>query len=285
MSAPSAAPSQRDITEFLRSCRARITPKDAGLPLRHGTRRVPGLRREEVALLAGVSADYYIRLERGRVHASDAVLDAVARALALNDTEREHLYTLNRPVRPSAAPIPPQRLRPGLRLALDSIGDVPAMVTGRRLDVLAANRLARALLTDFDALPHRDRNMARFIFLDEAARTLYTSWEQAARDAVAALHLYAGRYPDDPLLAGLVSDLSTRDADFRRWWADHNVIRRSNGVKYYHHPVAGDLALGYEAFAPVGDQDQTFALHTAEPGSPSELGLRSLAAWTREHLP
>ncbi|GIH29387.1 hypothetical protein Aph01nite_76970 [Acrocarpospora phusangensis] len=142
--------------------------------------------------------------------------------------------------------------------------------------------MARVLLTDFDALPHRDRNMARFIFLDEAARDLYIDWEIAARDAVAALHLYAGSHPHDPQLAELIGDLSLKDRDFRRWWADHDVLLRTNGTKRYHHPLVGDLNLGYEAFTPTGDPDQTFALHTAEPGSPSEHALRLLAVWTSD---
>jgi transcriptional regulator with XRE-family HTH domain len=279
----SGAGSNTELREFLRSRRARITPEEAGLSPQPGTRRVPGLRREEVARLAGVSVDYYIRLERGRnLNVSESVLDALARALQLNDTERSHLFAMARPTRKQSRPMPPQRVRPGLHRVLETLTETPALVVGRRTDVLAANRLARALHTDFDALPHRVRNMARFLFLDEAARELYVDWEASARGTVAALHLYAGRHPHDPRLAELIGELSLRDKDFRRWWADHDVLRRTHGTKRFHHPVVGDLTLDYEALNPTGDPDQTLGLYTAEPGSPSEHALRLLASWTSE---
>ncbi|WP_405144213.1 helix-turn-helix transcriptional regulator [Sphaerisporangium sp. NBC_01403] len=279
----SGAGSNTELREFLRSRRARITPEEAGLPPQPGTRRVPGLRREEVAQLAGVSVDYYVRLERGRnVNASESVLDALAHALHLNETERGHLFAVAKPTRRQSRPLPPQQVRPGLYRVLETMPDAPAMVLGRRMDVLASNPLARALFTDFDALPHRERNMLRYLFLDEAARELYVDWVGAARGAVAALYLYAGRYPHDPRLAELIGDLSLRDEDFRRWWADHNVLRRTHGVKRYHHPLVGDLTLGYEALTPAGDPDQTLGLHTAARGSPSEQALRLLASWTSE---
>ncbi|GAA4195529.1 helix-turn-helix transcriptional regulator [Streptosporangium oxazolinicum] len=272
-----------ELREFLRSRRARIGPREAGLPPQPGTRRVPGLRREEVALLAGVSVDYYIRLERGRdVNVSEAVLEALARALRLDETERDHLFTVARPARGRSRPMPPQRVRPGLYRMLETLGDVPALILGHRTDVLAANRMARALYTDFDALPHRERNMARFVFLDETARALYADWQASARGTVAALHLYAGRHPRDPRLAELIGELSLRDGDFRRWWAEHDVHRRTFGTKRYHHPLVGELTLDYEALTPDGDPDQTLAVHTAEPGSPSEHALRLLSSWTDE---
>jgi transcriptional regulator with XRE-family HTH domain len=270
-----------ELRDFLRTRRARITPEEAGLPPRPGARRVPGLRREEVAMLAGVSVDYYIRLERGRtVTASESVLDAVARAMRLDDTERAHLMTLARPSRARRRPMPPQQVRPALRRVLDGWTDTPAVLLGRRMDVLGANRLARALYTDFEALPRHERNMARYIFLDESARALYTDWESSARGTVAALHLYAGRHPDDPQLADLVGELSIRDSDFRQWWADHDVFSHSYGSKSYYHPVAGNLTLDYVALNPTGDPDLLLGLHTVEPGSPSEQGLRLLAAWS-----
>jgi transcriptional regulator with XRE-family HTH domain len=266
--------------EFLRSRRARLTPADAGL-VTSGPRRVPGLRREEVARLAGVSVDYYVRLERGRnVNVSPSVLDALARALQLTDTERGHLRTLAAPATRRARPLPPQKARPALRRLMTGLSDYPALVLGRRLDVLASNALAHALYTDFDALPHRERNMARFLFLNETARDLYVDWPDAARGIVGTLHLYAGRNPHDPLLAELVGELSVRDADFRRWWADQDVSRRTHGRKHYRHPVVGELVLDYEALAPTGDPDQILGVHTAEPGSPSEERLRLLASWT-----
>jgi transcriptional regulator with XRE-family HTH domain len=268
-----------ELRDFLLSRRAKVSPEDAGLAPSPGARRVPGLRREEVARLAGVSVDYYVRLERGRhLNVSAAVLDAIARALRLNSLERTHLFRIAKPTRARARPLPPQRIRPGLRLLLESITDVPAMVYGRRLDVLAANDLARALYTDFESLPVRCRNMARLVFLDDQFRALYADWEDAARNIVASLRLYAGRHPHDPALAELVGELSVQDADFRRWWADHDVYQRTHGTKCFHHPLVGDLTLGYEAFTPVDDQEQTLGISTAEPGSPSEERLKLLAA-------
>jgi transcriptional regulator with XRE-family HTH domain len=272
---------QADLREYLRSRRARITPADAGLPPLGGQRRVPGLRREEVALLAGVSADYYERLERGRAkNVSASVLDAVARVLRLDDTERAHLYALAHPGPARRASLPPQRVRPGLRRTLDAIDDVPALILGRRSDVLAANALARAFYTDFDALPAGERNIVRFLFTDDAARELYDDWAATARQVVASLRVYAGTHPNDPRLAALVGDLSVRDPDFRRWWADHDVYRREHGAKRYHHPIVGELDLGYEAFIPAGEPDIVLGIHSVEPDSPSENALRLLASWT-----
>jgi transcriptional regulator with XRE-family HTH domain len=269
-----------ELRDFLRARRARVTPEDAGLPPESGVRRVPGLRREEVARLAGVSVDYYVRLERGRnLNVSESVLDAIARALLLDETERRHLFAVAKPSRRRPRAPAPQRIRPGLLRVLETLNDVPAIVTGRRLDVLAANRLAKALYRDFDALPPRERNMARFVFLDPLARDLYADWDSAARSVVATLHLYAGRNQHDPALAELIGELSVRDEDFRRWWAEHDVYQRTHGTKHYRHPVVGDLILGYEALAPTGDHDQVLGVHTVEPGSPSEESLRLLASW------
>ncbi|QRP45129.1 helix-turn-helix domain-containing protein [Amycolatopsis sp. FDAARGOS 1241] len=271
------------LREFLRSRRAKITPEEAGLTPHPGPRRVPGLRREEVAQLAGVSVDYYVRLERGRnLNVSESVLDAVARALRLTDLERTHLFTLAKPTRSKPRALPPQRVRPGLQLVLQSLTHVPALVLGRKMDVLGWNHLACVLYTDFAALPARSRNMARLTFLDEGVRSLYVDWEGAARGIVASLHLYAGRYPHDPALAELVGELSVRDQDFRRWWADHDVFERTHGVKHFRHPLAGELVLGYEALTPAGDPDQTLGISTVEPGSPSEERLQLLASWTTQ---
>ena len=193
-----------ELREFLRSRRARVTPAAAGLPLRPGARHVPGLRREEVAQLAGVSVDYYVRLERGRTaNVSESVLDAVARALQLNDLESSHLFTLAKPSRSRSRALPPQQV-PGLRLEVDSITDVPALVLGRRMDVLAANPLARALFTDFDALPRVSATWPAWFFQDDHVRSVCADWRAAAQGIVANLRLYAGRYPDDPALAELV---------------------------------------------------------------------------------
>ncbi|MFC4589129.1 helix-turn-helix transcriptional regulator [Sphaerisporangium corydalis] len=274
----SGAGGNTELRDFLRSRRARISPEEVGLSPQPGTRRVPGLRREEVAQLAGVSVDYYVRLERGHnLNVSEAVLDALARALRLNETERGHLFTVARPARARRRPLPPQRVRPGLHEVLNALTTVPAMVIGRRMDILASNRLARALYTDFDALPYRERNMARYVFLDEGARELYVDWERTGRSTVAALHLYAGRHPNDPQLVELIGELSLRDEDFRRWWADHDVHRHGHRTKMYHHPVVGEITLSYEALTPTDDPDQILTLHTAKPGSPSETALHLLA--------
>jgi transcriptional regulator with XRE-family HTH domain len=272
-----------ELREFLRSRRARVTPAAAGLPSRFGARRVPGLRREEVAQLAGVSVDYYVRLERGRsANVSESVLDAVARALQLNDLERTHLFTLAKPSRARPRALRPQHVRPGLRLVVDSITDVPVLVLGRRLDVLAANPLARALFTDFDALPPHFRNMARLIFLHDQVRSMCTDWRAAAQGIVANLRLYAGRYPNDPALAELVGELSLRDPDFRRWWADHDVDQHTYGVRNCRHGLVGDLELGYEAFTPTDDPEQTLWVTTVQAGSVSEERLKVLASWAAQ---
>ncbi|WP_037077224.1 helix-turn-helix transcriptional regulator [Pseudonocardia spinosispora] len=274
-----------ELKEFLRTRRARLSVDDVEVGGTGGVRRVPGLRREEVAQLAGVSVDYYSRLEQGRhLNVSDEVLDAVARALRLDDVERSYLFQVARsgPRRARRrTPARVQRVRPGVRRILETLDDVaPAFVFGRRMDVLATNRLARALMTDFEALPPRDRNMLRYTFLDESARDLYLDWEEVARDNVAVLRLDAGRHPDDPLLAELVGELAVRSPEFRRWWADHNVRERSHGTKRYHHPLVGDLTIDYEAVALPGDADQTLCIYTAEAGSASETALRLLASWT-----
>ncbi|MFD5140602.1 helix-turn-helix transcriptional regulator [Streptomyces sp. NPDC058378] len=273
-----------EIREFLRTRRARITPEQAGLTPHAGPRRVPGLRREEVAQLAGVSVDYYIRLERGRTQGvSEAVLDAVARALHLDDTERAHLFDLAQSTTTARArrtrPLAPQRVRPALYRALDALS-VPAVVQGRRLDVLAANPLGYALFTDFAARPHRDRNFARFVFLDQAALSLYTDWERVARDTVAALRLYAGRHGDDPQLTELIGELSLHSDTFRRLWADHDVHAHTTGTKRLHHPLVGDLTLDYVVLAAEDDPEQSLAIYTPEPSSPSAEALGILASWT-----
>ena len=281
------ASANNDLREFLRTRRARVAPEDVGLPATTG-RRVPGLRREEVAQLAGMSVDYYVRLERGRnPNVSESVLDAVARALQLSDLERGHLHALARPTRQRSRRPAAERVRPGLLRALESMPDVPAHILGPRMDVLAANPLARTLYTDWTARPVHDRNIVRFVFLDDRGRELFVDWTDAARGVVAALHLYAGRHPGDPRLAELVGELSVRDADFRRWWADHDVFRRTYGVKRYFHPLVGEFDLGYEAFTPVAEPEQTLGLHTVEPNSPNEEALRLLAGWTAQsgHVP
>ncbi|MCC8251644.1 helix-turn-helix transcriptional regulator [Saccharothrix luteola] len=266
-----------DLGEFLRSRRARVRPDDVGLP-GGGRRRVPGLRREELAMLAGVSVDYYMRLEQGRTPAvSDSVLDAVARVLRLDETERAHLRNLVRPA-PAKRPAP-QRVRPGLRRLLEMAVDVPAFVMGRRSDILAWNPLADALY-GFGDLPPEDRNSARHTFLRPESRTFYRDWPTVAADMVAFLRLDAGRYPDDARLAALVGELSVKDETFRKLWAQHKVQEKTHGTKLMHHPVVGDLDLDYETLQPTGDPDVVLAVYTARVGSPTEERLKLLASWS-----
>jgi transcriptional regulator with XRE-family HTH domain len=278
-----AAARAREISGFLRGRRARITPDQAGLPGDGRARRVPGLRREEAARLAGVSTEYYTRLEQGRAgNPSPEVVEALARALRLDAAEREHLADLL--ARPGATrragPVAPQRVRPGLYRLLRTLDHVPAFVIGRRTDVLAANRLARAVLTDFDALPATRRNLARYYLLDPEAQERTGDWEQIAAETVAMLRLDAGRFPDDPRLADLVGELTLRCPRFTEWWNDHRVLRRTHGAKTYHHPLVGELHFAYESLQLPGDADQSLCVYTVEPGSPSERALELLGSWT-----
>ncbi|UED84889.1 helix-turn-helix domain-containing protein [Streptomyces profundus] len=268
------------IADFLRSRRARITPERAGLPADGRIRRVPGLRRDEVARLAGVSTEYYTRLEQGRArNPSPEVREALAGALHLDAAEREHLADLLSRHRPRRAPTAPQRVRPGVRLMLETLERVPAFVLGRRTDVLAANALARAVLTDFDALPANRRNVARYYLLDPSARATVGDWELLASETVAMLRLEAGRYPQDRLLADLIGELTLGCPEFTTWWNDHRVVRRTHGSKTYHHPLAGELSFSYESFLVPGDSEQTLCVYNVEPGSRTEKSLAMLASW------
>jgi transcriptional regulator with XRE-family HTH domain len=257
-----------DLGTYLKSRRGRVRPEDVGLPNGAGRRRVPGLRREEVAQLAAISVDYYVRLEQGRdLSPSESVIDALARALRLNATERAHLYHLIRPVsRPTPTPAR-MEIRPGVRLLLDAL-DRPAFVIGRRLDILATNAAARAMLTDFDSLPEHDRNHARWIFQDPATRALYEDWEVVARENVAILRRDAGRYPGDEELRELIDELMASSPEFASMWDDQNVHTRSFGTKRYRHPVAGPMTVHYEAMA-LDDPDQMLYVYSVEPGTPS----------------
>lgn len=271
-----------EISDFLRSRRARVNPQDAGVADDGRVRRVPGLRRDEVARLANMSVEYYTRLEQGRAHnPSPEVLEALAAALRLDESEHDHLLDLagRRPPR-KRAPIAAQRVRPGLLLTLQSLESVPAFIVGRRLDVLAANRLARAVITDFDALPAKRRNLARWYLLDPEARERMVDWEAAARDSVAVLRFEAGKHPDDRQLADLVGELTLGCPEFSGWWNDHEVLRRTHGVKRYTHPVVGEMEFIYEALDFPDDPDQGLCIYNVEPGSKSAEALRLLDSWT-----
>ena len=272
-----------EVREFLATRRARLTPQQAGLPTYGETRRVKGLRREEVALLAGVSVDYYVRLERGNIAgASEAVLDAVARALQLDDAERTHLFDLARAAnagpRPRRRPAP-QKVRPGIQRVVDAVTDAPAWVRNGRMDLLAANPLARALYSELFDDPVRPVNTARFTYLNPRARTFFTDWERAADDVVAILRGEAGRNPYDPGLTELVGELSTRSQEFATRWAAHNVLYHRTGVKRLHHPVVGDLELDFEALEFPGEPGLRMFVYTAAPNTPSADALKLLASW------
>ncbi|WP_405992847.1 helix-turn-helix transcriptional regulator [Streptomyces sp. NBC_00986] len=267
-----------DIGDFLRSRRARIQPEEVGLAS-HGRRRVPGLRREEVAQLAGVSVDYYIRLEQGRgPSVSDAVLDAIARVLRMDDTEHAYLRTVARPRRGKKDRTPAPAVRPGVQVLLDGMDRMPAFVLGPRMDVLAWNTLADAL-SGFSRMPPAVRNIPRHVFLDPASRDLYPDWTAVAAQAVANLRVTSGRDGDDPELSALVGELSVRSEDFRRLWADHEVKECAYGVKRVRHPVAGLLTLPYETLVVPGELAQTIVVYTPEPGSETAERLALLGSW------
>jgi transcriptional regulator with XRE-family HTH domain len=274
-----------DIRDFLTSRRARITPEQAGLSaFGYGARRrVQGLRREEVAMLAGISVEYYTRLERGNTNGvSDDVLDAITRTLQLDEAERAHLFDLVRTVTKSTQPRrrPSQdRVRPTVQRILDSMVTVPAYVRNGRLDILAANRLGAALYSPVISGGPQIPNMARFIFLDPRATDFFVGWEGIANDAVAILRAAAGRDPYDRRLSDLIGELSTRSDEFRVRWAAHNVKFHRTGSKQLHHPVVGDLTLAYEALELPADGGQRVLVYTAEPESPSDDALKLLATW------
>ena len=271
-----------DLAEFLTSRRARVTPEQVGLPT-YGQRRVKGLRREEVASLAGVSVEYYKRLERGNASGvSESVLEALAGALQLDDAERAHLFDLARaanPVAPKRRRPAQQRVRPVVLRILDSIS-APAIVRNSRVDYLAANPLGRALYAPLFDSPERPANSARFTFLDPAAQEFYVDWERTARDLVAHLRSEAGRNPYDRGLSDLVGELSTRSKEFRTWWATHNVRYHRSGTKRLRHPVVGELVLDYEVMDLSADDGLTVSVFSAEPGSRSAQALDLLASWT-----
>jgi transcriptional regulator with XRE-family HTH domain len=273
-----------EIREFLTSRRARLTPDQVGLTA-YGPRRVPGLRREEVAVLAGVSAPYYTRLERGDMNGvSESVLEALARALQLDEAERAHLFDLARVAHPTPSTRrrsqTKQRVRPSVQHILDAITGAAAFVCNGRLDFLAANHLGYALYSEMFVSPVRPANGARFAFLDPRATDFFVDWERVATEVVATLRTEAGRDPSDRGLSDLVGELSTQSNEFRTRWAAHNVRFHDKGVKRLHHPVVGDLSLTYERMDLPADPGLTIFTYTAEPGSKSEQALNLLASWT-----
>ena len=272
------------LRDFLATRRARITPDLAGLPNYGGHRRVAGLRREEVSLLAGISVEYYTRLERGNVGSvSEAVLEGLVRALQLDEDESAHLADLVQATgsgRPQRRRTSTNRVRPALRLVLDSIAG-PALVRNDRFDLLALNTLGRALYSPVLDFAAKRPNMARFMFLSPQAADFFLDWDRIADESVAALHAEAGRDPYDKDLSDLIGELSTRSETFRQRWAAHNVHTHRAGTKRFGHPVVGELTLNYESLRLVADPGQSMTIYTAEPASPSQERLDLLASWAQ----
>lgn len=275
---------RNELGEFLKARRAELSPRTVGLPATGGPRRVAGLRREEVALLAAISTDYYARLEQGRIQPSAPVLAALAQVLHLGDDQRDHLFELA--CRQSARPRRQgtQKAQPQLRRLLDELTATPGVVIGRRMDILAWNPLAAALFTDFAQIPEKKRNYVRILFTDPGMRTRYAEWRTVARECVSHLRMLAAKYPDDPRLTSLVGELSLQDRDFGQWWAGRRVAPRGMGAKRLRHPVAGELALDWDTLTCGADPDQELVVWSAEPGTPSYDGLRSLASWAAGRL-
>jgi transcriptional regulator with XRE-family HTH domain len=267
--------------KFLKAMRSRLTPENAGISSGSGGRRVPGLRREEIARLADVSTDYYTRLEQGRnIRPSRAVLDSVARALRLDPGEQAHMIDLlENCANSQRPPVRVQGVRPALRQLLEAVGNVPALVLGRRTDVLAGNRLAFLLLADFPAMPVAERNLTRWTILDPHARGLFRDWPAVASEAVGALRTDIGRHPNDARANQLVGELAVSSEHFRQWWAGHRVATASSGSVRLSHPVVGDLELNFEDLALREDPDQVLRLYSAKPGSPSADSLTLLGSF------
>ncbi|MGW4941866.1 helix-turn-helix transcriptional regulator [Actinoplanes sp. NPDC004185] len=272
-----------EVRAFLSSRRAKLSPEQAGIPA-YGSRRVAGLRRGEVAALAGVSVEYYTRLERGNLAgASESVLDAIARALRLDETETAHLHHLARAAgRPAARPRREKapEIRPAIRRVLAAMTGVPAFLRNHRFDILAANPLGLALYAPMVAAgPGLPVNSMRFTFLDPHAQAFYPDWPQVARSAVAALRTAAARHPDDQQLMNLIGELSMRSEPFRTWWAAQDVYVHRHGTKRFRHPAIGELELAFEVLELSGDDNLTVPTYSAEAGTPSGDGLELLATW------
>jgi len=274
---------QAEIRDFLATRRARLTPEQAGVPTFGGVRRVPGLRREEVAHLAGVSVDYYNRLERGKAPGiSPEILEAISRALQLDDVEREHLRDLFAAIRPgkprAARPKSRTVIRPTVQAVLDSI-TMPAFVQNSRLEILAANSIGRAVYADADGQLALPFSVPRFLFLDPRATEFYRDWDLATRNQTALLRTAAGRGPGDDELITLIGHLSTQSAAFRTLWASHDVLRHREGRKRYHHPLVGDLEFIGESFDLSKDDDLALLTYTYENNSATEQAITLLASW------
>lgn len=275
-------PNRNDLGDFLKARRAELTPADVGLP-DGGPRRVAGLRREEVAVLAAISTDYYARLEQGRMPASPAVLQSLAQVLRLDEDQRVYLHELavNDQYRPSRRVQRPKG-QPQLQRMLDDMAHTPAFVIGPRTEIVAWNAMGAALITDFGRIPDQHRYYIRMLITDPAMRDLYADWEGVTKLAIAQMRMHNANNPGDARLAELVGELSVQDSEFRQWWAAHQVATRGTGTKHLHHPVVGDLHLGWNAVTWAADPDLQIIVWTAEPGTPTHDGLRLLASWATD---
>jgi transcriptional regulator with XRE-family HTH domain len=286
-----------ELREFLTSRRAAISPEDVGLPVPPSHRRVPGLRREEVAVLAGVSVDYYVKLEQGRAgNISEPVLAAIESALRLDHLERRHLRSLlrsgqadraDRPGRAdrSAPARPLLKARPALLSMVHALDPVPAVIHGPHLEVLGINHAGKALLDDFDAMPPAERNMARWMFLNPRARLVYRNWDEIAPQMVAILRAAAATGRPNETLSTLVGELTAASPEFARFWADYRLFEHTFGVKQFWHEAVGEMRINYQTLELPGEQGQTVVVYSADPGSPSEEKLRILGSWTADSRP
>ncbi|MFC6159116.1 helix-turn-helix transcriptional regulator [Kribbella jiaozuonensis] len=272
----------RELRDFLTSRRASLTPEDVGLPPSQTHRRVKGLRREEVAILAGVSVDYYVKLEQGRVgNISEQVLASIEDALRLDELERQHLRSLlsSDSVHPRRRP-PLVKARPAALAMINALDPVPAVILGPHLEVLGINHAAKALLDDFDAMPIRERNLARWMFLDPRPKQIYLDWAKIAAETVAILRAAAVAGVCNERLTELVGELSVASPEFVRFWADYRLFEHTHGIKRFFHEAVGEMQLNYQALPLPGDNGQTVIVYTADKGSPSEEKLALLSSWS-----
>ncbi|MFF3617094.1 helix-turn-helix transcriptional regulator [Streptomyces aureus] len=275
-------PHRSDLGEFLKARRAELSPADVGMP-DGGPRRVQGLRREEVAVLAAISTDYYTRLEQGRIQASPSVLASLARVLRLDDAERTYLHELaaRNAYRPPP-PAPHPTVKPQVQRLLDDLAHTPAFAIGPRTEIAAWNTMGAALIADFGKIPEEQRYFIRLLVTDPAMRELYVDWESVTRLSIAQMRMHNASHPDDPKLTELVDLLSEQDRDFRQWWSAHDVAIRGAGEKHLRHPVVGDLFLDWNAITWAADPGLQIIVWTAEPESASHEGLRRLASWAAD---
>ncbi|WP_178946113.1 helix-turn-helix domain-containing protein [Kocuria sp. TGY1127_2] len=267
-----------ELGTFLKTRRGELTPRDAGLPEGSGTRRVVGLRREEVAQLASISPDYYTRIEQGRIKVSAPVLNTLAEVLQMDDDQRRYLVSLAGKPSNRAPRRTVQKVQPQLRRLLGDLMATPAIVMGRRMDILAWNDLAAAMMVDFGKIPQKHRNYVRILFTDPVMRALYADWESVAQTAVAQLRMEAAKYPDDPRLSSLVGELSVQDSQFSQWWAGRTVKSLTIGTKTLNHATVGELVLDWDTLVEAHDAEQQLVVWTAPPESATHEALRFLAS-------